>query len=1579
MDRLKKTLEEMADEFSERTCTYVRQQGETEQFFRLREENMKHAFETARTDVESLTRRVEQLCQVMRNAEAMIEECMGVSHNAFLDYMLEKERLYASAFSRVHEELLSQYASSREEVSSLLEDVMLLSPLSEKVICQRNDIAKLIKHLNASKEENEQLRKDLSRLRCVCALSMTRIKCLCDRDRRVVFFQRWVHIASCNRRRRLQEDHARLAAALTEQLQEFNLQKQNTVSQHHKKVEQLQAELIASQLQQRQLLDELGLLNKKCEESDLKRREVEMELSAVAVQRLHEKQEGQSLLYELGTARVDCMLLAESRRRFSIEKSESISRSEIYQQDACTWKSQLDFQRDQMMQITTTYKTLRQHHEAQAAARREQDKVHYVMLSRFIRDFCVRRLASRAFGLWRSYTLCRSVQHCEVAHRTAQQDELDAFAEQTMSQIQQLQDESRTEMMQLHTEHLQCLEHTKAIQDEMASLEEDYSAELALVNAEHLEVKQAYAALRGEHEVYRKQMEGASELLVEYCAAATFARWKAWACELRSQRLRRQYEGLFLAISQWRGSLLHEVQFFSQRREEILSDSVASVFVVFSLHGRNSYHELSERFDSLNSCNDDMKAQIQKLKWEREQLGEQLSSKEEHYGKLRKELVEMSEAYERCVTEQSSLNRFLTYGHHLMEVHLEEVAMTFLTVSSAHFSALLKDQGVSPTSPRNNHIEAEGKVVGAPAPRLDLRLENVQEFTEPTTVMRVHAANPSLNNSENFLQVDLKDGADSSPCGVAPQLALTEDAEESAKSFARAPDILRVWAHGSAEAMNPLCVGKMQEVPGSVVKTEEICTKIHQNLANAIEGQTAILLEETLIDNNKTEFTPDAASLIHGERFDVIECHKGSEDVDQSCKVSPQTHCELSRMSESSFQEPIAVLQNAVVSLISLLSRFEGFSTNIFFSPDSRPTDLSATLRHFDDIQHSMYADTDASYPGKGVFQKGSLDDKGGYLSANRVPTEKVESMDSIHLTKGLLGHTKFKLSDTIESTINKASYAEQTEPQGGTRVSPVAAVSRLHINQGQIQEKMDKQLLCAQNATNPPTVHHLKNEITDLHKGVNRNRWTHNIEEETLKCHLEAATTQIIEAGKQMQRIFYANINTLRSQTQFLQSEIQRIRQAGAEEAKREFDTLREALEMRFQIQLMSLQGRIKQLELEKEYLESRETQIGVGSADLLREVRRDLANLSVQYQDSIEALKMCYGSQHEDHKGEVSLSSILVEYDVQACVRCFLLSHTYIEAYSAKADWLVESFLMVSGEGSRGRSSGLGVLHSADSDTQLKLLLCRVQTHWMVCAGLREESLKDKCRLFTDGIISLMQRCWEKCSLLLGQTRQASLVDMEAIETENMQLHEKLAYLEAQVQVLSRWSTADDVLIHSDEAHVQGKEARYSIELPNSRASAERIMQPPTQDASMDRVAPSFSTYYEENCSPDQPHTHGTTRLGERSLPVRNKPSSEDTEVPPMQGSVTNSYRSGTPINSSPHVKDISLDSLELSLGILRYSDMLSEQTLQNEERLDYVDLLSAELEDLAMQGHRIWNHAKRESFTPMRRKHGGRITRL
>ncbi|CCW72020.1 unnamed protein product [Phytomonas sp. Hart1] len=1432
--RLKQTLEAMTGEFSARTCTYVRQQEETEQFFRLREDSLRGALNAASSDAESSARRVAQSFQSMQNVGALLTVALG----AFFDYAAQKADLFLSVFLRMQGDLLAQYATSRQEASRLLDDVRLLAPLSEQVVCLQGDLSRSLALLKTSQSETRRLRG------------------------------------------------------------------------------------------------------------------------------------------ELATAHAKALALDEAEGRLSIEKQESLSRGRLWQKNARTWGREMDWQSRQLLQITAAYEEWQRRYVAETAARVGQDRAHYVMLSQLLQNRGVQRLASQALGLWRGYAFRRSSEHGEGVHRLARQDDLDASSHLMISQLQQLQDESRAEMMQLHTEHLQTLERGRFMQEKMVFLNNMHNKELALVNAEHLKIKQTHTILKKEHETCKKRLGRASGLLVKYCAADKFARWKAWACGSLNQRLQRQYQELLWAASHWQDSLLHNAQFFYQKREALLFDSMANLLVVSSSQGRKLYSELSVRVDSLNLCNEETEARLQNLESQRHQLEIQLTSEEAHSGKLKNELIEINKTYEDYVSVQSSWDSFFSHGHRLVEIHLEEVITTFLTASGTHWGALRPKAGmVSSTMLSNAPIEADEKTIDTSAPQRSSCIEKVQEFSEAEGGMGVHTIDSTPGNFGNVLQATQIGAVDGNQRGVPPLIILSNDVRKTTNSFVKSPDKVQKWAFAPAELMEPPCTVRVQDIPESNKDTEEIYVVPSQNVVNSMERQTAISLGDTPIGNNQKELMPHLPSPIHAERFDMRECYECSKDIDEKCEAGFQTQCESLSMGEDSFQEPIAVLQDAVNTLMSLLSRVEGLDDVNSSLPLSRPTDPCVAVKQTDNPQQCLYADTQAPLPKENVSQKGSPDIKDSYFCGNKVSTEKVASMDRIHQTKGLVGQAKSKLSDVMEFDTNKTLYEAQAETQCNERMVLEASVSGPNANQGRLQERMGDLLLCEQDVGNTPIRLHFRTETAAFQKGIPMNKGTSHIESTVLKRQLDTMLTQIIEVGALVRRIFHTTIDKLRDKTEFMHGEIQRIQHAGAEETQNALTTLKASLEMRFQIQLISLQERIQQLELEKGYFESRDIQIMEGSTDLLSEVQRGMVRLASQYQISIEALKMYHHSHRDDLKGEVYLFRKLTAYGLQVCSHCFILSHGYAEACSEKVDGLTESFLSVCEEGSQSRGSPLRMLRSTDSNTPIRLLLDMIPKHWAACAELHEECLKKKYRVFTDGITFLMQGCWEKCDLFIEQTKAIALSDMEALETENIQLHEKLACLEAQTQCLSQVCTGEDGHTRSEEAYAQTGVEKCDAEQRSSDVGSQGAVLPPSQETAIGKTTSDYSTGNEENPSPSHPIPHNTISEKEENLPTSSRSNSGDAEVTPNQGSMTNSY-CHSPFTYSPsHVKDISLESLELSLGISRYSNMLSEQTSRNEERLGYVDSLSAELEDLTTQGHRVWNLAKREHLTPKRRKHGGR----
>ncbi|KAH9600934.1 hypothetical protein LSM04_003217 [Trypanosoma melophagium] len=134
ISRLKRAMGEMAYEFSERTSTYVRQQEEISLHYAERERRITHDLITAEELSHTHYRRAEELITVMTIHRESFMAFMNFTCATVGECVrLKVSALHDAAMSIVQESGCC-ISNLTERVSALEEDVLLLAPLSEKVL-----------------------------------------------------------------------------------------------------------------------------------------------------------------------------------------------------------------------------------------------------------------------------------------------------------------------------------------------------------------------------------------------------------------------------------------------------------------------------------------------------------------------------------------------------------------------------------------------------------------------------------------------------------------------------------------------------------------------------------------------------------------------------------------------------------------------------------------------------------------------------------------------------------------------------------------------------------------------------------------------------------------------------------------------------------------------------------------------------------------------------------------------------------------------------------------------------------------------------------------------------------------------------------------------------------------------------------------------------------------------------------------------------------------------------------------------------------------------------------------------------
>ncbi|ORC84474.1 uncharacterized protein TM35_000441300, partial [Trypanosoma theileri] len=364
--RLKTTMDEMAYEFSERTSTYVRQQEEMSLHYTERERRITHDVIIAEELSQTHQRKAEQLLTVMTAQQESFVTFMNVTCTAVGDCVrLKVSALHDAAMAIVRES--GCYISNLiGKVAALEEDVLLLAPLSERVLLQEQQCEEARRQIEKGETtlRQQQQKQEMS----VRHYEETTVKLLRRMNHSVSMWRTWALWRQYTMQRRASRE-SRAACekiyALKEEHEQIRVEWQSWISCERTKNEAMlhatmeSAKQVAQQQQEQlqyTILQHLLLEEKKCrsyiteleitarkylrseaarEETELLfeefREEHSVEMSHAAELRTEARQYLQQQLYEMHILRMDRLFAVERAGRLSLQHDELYIRYSLRQ------------------------------------------------------------------------------------------------------------------------------------------------------------------------------------------------------------------------------------------------------------------------------------------------------------------------------------------------------------------------------------------------------------------------------------------------------------------------------------------------------------------------------------------------------------------------------------------------------------------------------------------------------------------------------------------------------------------------------------------------------------------------------------------------------------------------------------------------------------------------------------------------------------------------------------------------------------------------------------------------------------------------------------------------------------------------------------------------------------------------------------------------------------------------------------------------------------------------------------------------------------------------------------------------
>ncbi|KAG5497740.1 hypothetical protein JKF63_04006 [Porcisia hertigi] len=557
VQRLRASLHDMTIEFSERTRTYVRQQEGLEQLFAQKEEALRDTI-----------CRVQAMLTTERQAHAAFVESSGyfVSHvNAYwqarlqaLDEAARRTEEFAhhttlGLFGR----LQHRYASLLQEAAKLRRDVDTLSPLSERCVRLENELAESEQLLKRRTASSQVWERRCRAAHVVGSLLTDRVAFANSAVLRSRFFVRWLERSQTTSNERLQRSIDILSDKLQAQQREMLAQQQEQSSRHQVEVAQLQDELEQLRRTNIRLQAKLETAARTQRERDSAYCDSEARNGELSAAMLREKIERRGVEDKWWSSRASGLMLQEAQQRLRVEAQEGLWWTALLIRESKTLKVWTASLHCETTQLTTVCEGWQQHcHQLDAAH-------ETVRKSAATRTACALErglLHAQTLAVWTSWQKWARQRRAVSAVETRS-------AQSRMEMIRR----HGEELTRLHISHdtaLQCIQREHAVEKtQLQSIHQERCATLRRVQAEEMErlsekhaqqlttTQAAYAAEVAQRDeqadAMQEQLRHMGSLVVEYCAQATYTRWRAWAAVRQAQRAALQHRELVRQMSEW--------------------------------------------------------------------------------------------------------------------------------------------------------------------------------------------------------------------------------------------------------------------------------------------------------------------------------------------------------------------------------------------------------------------------------------------------------------------------------------------------------------------------------------------------------------------------------------------------------------------------------------------------------------------------------------------------------------------------------------------------------------------------------------------------------------------------------------------------------------------------------------------------------------------------------------------------------------------------------------------------------------------------------------------------------------------
>jgi hypothetical protein len=578
VQHLRTALEEVTLEFSERTGTYIRQQEHLEQLFLSKERKLHEAILKLQTDLGDQQHAHETYVAQQRTLVEQINAYWAGQQQEWTAAMQRKEEAMHYTVLGLVGRLRHRHRTLQDEAARLAGEMDTLAPLSERCVQLANQLALSQQLLQKTKEKSRMSEQRASTIHIVAELLTDRVAGAHNTALRARYFSKWMQLSNTRARGMAQAEVGELKSTLQQQRQQLLIQQQESTARHQAEVAHLRDAQEQLRRANVRLKAEVDAANRALTERDTACYNAEVKNGEVAAALVRERMECRGLHDKWWCSRVEGIVLAEAQGRCRLEAQEFQWWSTLQLRESAAlkvWTASLQYDAAQLTAVCEGWEAhchrvesecdrSRRASASQLACALERANLQTQTLVRWTawRAWVRERRAVRAAD-----THAADARKALIDRHGNELARLHARHDTALHRLQQEFTREKTQLQSIHQERIAFQRRVHA--QEEAQLAENHRRKMSELQASHAEVLEEQ---EGVVQQLQDQLSHLGSVVVEYCAAATFARWRSWAGERRVQRDARQRRGLLIRMQEWHGATARTEEDAFLTKQRLLAD-----------------------------------------------------------------------------------------------------------------------------------------------------------------------------------------------------------------------------------------------------------------------------------------------------------------------------------------------------------------------------------------------------------------------------------------------------------------------------------------------------------------------------------------------------------------------------------------------------------------------------------------------------------------------------------------------------------------------------------------------------------------------------------------------------------------------------------------------------------------------------------------------------------------------------------------------------------------------------------------------------------------------------------------------